>query len=105
MFHNDHRYISFMAISSRITSLLAAAQRDVRTAVTLTADPTGRVQYARAAADAAAEIILDPDSSLADKSAARLCLNQALTLTGKRPKLPQPSHAKTLGCNDGHELG
>jgi hypothetical protein len=90
-------------MNSRISSLLADAQRDVLTAAGLTADPTGREQCARAAVNAAAEIINDPDSSAAEKLAARLCVSQALSITGQRRKIRDQS--KSLSRSEGLDIG
>jgi hypothetical protein len=47
------------------------------------ADEHGRVQYARAARDYAAEVACDPESSLEEKVAARGIIVKAMGITGE----------------------
>jgi hypothetical protein len=70
--------------ADRLASALAAAQKDLRTATSLT-DEHGRQQYARSARNSAGEVIVDPSATDQQRSAARACMAQAKTMTGEVP--------------------
>lgn len=63
------------------TSALAQAQQDIRTAQALP-DHLARRERANGAQKRAQTVLLDPSSTPEQKSAARLCINQARALTG-----------------------
>jgi hypothetical protein len=78
--------------SQRFPSL-AQANQDLNTAMTV-ADEHGRVQYAHAAKDYAAEVACDPQSSLEEKVAARGIMVKAMGITGELSKFSRTHQAE-----------
>ena len=76
---HDHRFPS-----------LTQAWQDFNTAMAV-ADEHGRVQYAHAAKDYAAEVACDPQSSLEEKVAARSIMVKAMGITGELSKFVVPT--------------
>lgn len=83
---------------------LAQAREDLNTAMAL-ADEHGRIQYARAAKDYAAEIACDPQSCLEEKVAARGIMVIAMGITGELSKFSRAHQAGIAAPSYGVEIG
>lgn len=68
------------------------------------ADTPGRVQYAHAAKDAAAEVAVDPGSSREEKAAARDLMVKATGITGELTKLSPARQAEIAAQSRGVEI-
>jgi hypothetical protein len=88
--------------SQRFPSL-AQAREDLNTAMAV-ADEHGRVQYARAAKDYAAEVACDPQSVLEEKVAARGIMVKAMAITGELSKFSRARQAEIAAPSCGVEI-
>jgi hypothetical protein len=78
--------------SQRLRSL-AQAREDLNTVMAI-ADEHGRVQYAHAAKDYAAEVACDPQSSLEENVTARGIMVKAMAITGELSKSSRARQAE-----------
>ena len=82
---------------------LAWARDSLNTAMSA-ADAHGRIQYAHAAKDYAAEAVLDPGSTPEEKAAARDILVKALAITGELANFSPSRQAEIPGQTQGLDI-